>query len=137
MSIPFWVGSYIGLHFKQHGRTLKDGFDCWGLVRHVHRAQYGINLPSYAEYYKTTSSEAEISPLITIESEAWIKIEDAFVKEGDVVVLRMRGFPLHVGIVVGDNKFLHISKDINSTIEDYTISRWRNRIVGFYRYYDI
>jgi len=39
MPIPYWAGHYIGLHFREHGRTVA-GADCWGLVRLVLQEQF-------------------------------------------------------------------------------------------------
>jgi len=130
-----WVVKYIGLEFAEKGRV--DFFDCWGLVRHIYLEEYNTELPSYLDCYKHTKESDVLGSLISSESDKWEAVKIGCEEIGDVIVLRMRGQPMHVGIVVGDNKFLHISDGINSAIEDYKSFRWRDRVIGYYRHGDI
>jgi len=133
MPIPIWAGHYIGLRFKEHGRDI-SGVDCWGLVRLVLAEQFGIALPSYIREYETTTEVDCISRLIEREAIKWRLIKSGDEICGDVIVMRVRGKPMHVGLVLGDRQMLHIEHGINSVIESYTSSVWSNRISGFYRY---
>jgi cell wall-associated NlpC family hydrolase len=133
MPVPIWAGRYIGLPFKGHGRD-RMGLDCWGLVRLVMAEQFGFALPSFvAEYRRTTEAES-IGRLIAREVPKWDAVVRGREKTGDVIVLRMRGAPMHVGLVLGDGQMLHIESGIDSAIEKYGGSRWSDRIYGFYRY---
>jgi len=133
MPVPFWAGYYIGLPFLDHGRD-RAGVDCWGLVRLVMAEQFGIALPSFVYEYQRTTQVEKISALIERESPKWKQIEIGAEACGDVAVLRVRGKPMHVGIVLGDQQMLHIELGINSVIERYVGPRWADRIHGFYRY---
>lgn len=53
---------------------------------------------------------------------------------GDVIVLRLLGHPMHVGVVLGDRQMLHIEEGIDSAIESYAGPRWQHRVFGFFRY---
>jgi cell wall-associated NlpC family hydrolase len=135
MPIVFWAGHYIGLPFKEHGRDRQEGLDCWGLVRLALQEQYRIQLPSYRFEYKDTKASSEISEIIKREAASgWRKIEKGQEDVGDVIVLYMRGAPMHVGLVIGGGYMLHIEKHINSTIERYESLAWQERVHGFYRY---
>jgi len=133
MPIPIWAGHYIGLRFKEHGRDI-SGVDCWGLVRLVLAEQFGIALPSYIREYDNTLRQDQIGALVERESQKWRIIKQGDELAGDVIVMRVRGAPMHVGLVLGDKHMLHIESGINSVIEAYTKPRWVDRIVGFYRY---
>lgn len=133
MPVPFWAGHYIGLPFKDHGRD-RSGLDCWGLVRLVLAEQFNIALPSHAHEYQRTTQVEKISALIEREALAWKIIAVGQEACGDVIVLRVRGKPMHVGLVLGDRQMLHIEHGINSVIERYTGVRWADRLAGFYRY---
>lgn len=132
MPIPYWAGHYIGLPFREYGRTVA-GTDCWGLVRLVLQEQFAAVLPSYAADYPDGGAE-DIGKLIGQEAAKWIAVSAGEEQLGDVVVLRMRGAPMHVGLVLGDGRMLHIEKHINSAIEDYRGPRWCKRVSGFYRH---
>ncbi len=133
MSIPIWVGHYIGLPFKEHGRD-RMGVDCWGLVRLVMAEQFSIVLPSYSTYYDSTTREDQLAPLIAEERRHWIPIEHGEEVFGDVVVLRMRGQPIHVGLVIEKGRMLHAEVGIGSVLDSYASARWALRVTGFYRY---
>lgn len=133
MPVPFWAGHYIGLPFQDHGRD-RTGLDCWGLVRLVLSEQFAIALPSYAHEYERTTETGRISALIARESPLWTPVNAGEERLGDVIVLRLQGQPLHVGIILGDGQMLHIEWNINSVIERYRESRWSKRIAGFYRH---
>lgn len=52
--------------------------------------------------------------------------------EGDVILLD--GIAWHVGVVIKPRLMLHQFADHAAIISDYTRSRWRNHVQGFYRY---
>ena len=133
MAVPLWAGKYIGLPFLEKGRTA-DGADCWGLVRIIYLDEFGIYLPSYVESYKDTSDAAEIGHLFRSQSPRWLKIQPGEEQPGDVIVLRMHGQPMHVGVVVGDKQFLHVTKHVDGVLEKYRSMVWAGRVLGFYRH---
>lgn len=133
MPVPIWAGRYIGLTFKDHGRD-RTGLDCWGLVRLVLSEQFGLALPSFIHEYKHTLEKTRIAPLITRELLRWQPVAAGQEQAGDIVILRLHGQPMHVGLVLGDRQMLHIESGINSAIERYTSPHWAARLHGFYRY---
>lgn len=133
MPVPIWAGRYIGLNFKDHGRD-RAGLDCWGLVRLALSEQFGLALPSFIHEYKHTSEKTRIGPLITRELKSWQPVPAGQERAGDMIVLRLHGQPMHVGLVLGDKQMLHIESGINSAIERYNGPRWAERLFGFYRY---
>lgn len=133
MPIPLWAGRYIGLPFRDHGRD-RSGLDCWGLVRLVLSEQFGHMLPSLAQDYVHSRAVDAISKLILREIPLWERMPEGAEAAGDVIVLRLSGKPLHVGTVLGDRHMLHIESGINSAIERYDSTRWKDRVFGFYRY---
>lgn len=133
MPIPIWAGRYIGLPFRELGRD-RAGVDCWGLVRLILAEQFTIPLPSFIHEYRHTLEKSRIGPLIERETRSWQKIATNAEAPGDVVVLRLHGKPMHVGLVLGDRHMLHIEAGINSAIERYNSPQWAERIFGFFRY---
>ncbi|MDD9901041.1 MAG: NlpC/P60 family protein [Alphaproteobacteria bacterium] len=133
MPVPIWAGHYIGLPFREHGRD-RAGLDCWGLVRLVMAEQFGLALPSFAQNYKSTMDLKPIGRLVAAETQKWSQLSSGEEDAGDVVILRVRGVPLHVGLVLGDRHMLHIERGINSAIESYARPHWAERVFGFYRY---
>jgi cell wall-associated NlpC family hydrolase len=133
MPVPIWAGRYIGLPFREHGRE-RAGLDCWGLVRLVMAEQFGRYLPSFSTRYCKTTDAETIGRLVLSELPHWDDVDSGKEVLGDVVVLRVRGAPMHVGLVLGDGCMLHVEQGIDSAIERYKGSRWAGRVHGFYRY---
>lgn len=133
MPVPLWAGRYIGLPFVTHGRD-RSGLDCWGLARLVMAEQLGRALPSYVYEYESTLQADVISELIARECVLWDRVFDGHERLGDIIVLRLLGQPMHVGVVLGDRQMLHIEEGIDSAIESYAGARWQHRVFGFFRY---
>lgn len=136
MPLPRWIGDYIAVPFKTHGRD-RAGCDCWGLVRLVYAEQYGISLPDHAEAYRTADSRStqDIGAVIDAESAAhWRPVDKAQARDGDVIILRTKGHPLHVGLVVGRGQMLHVLSGANSVVEFFDGIKWKHRIIGFFRH---
>ena len=132
-SIPSWAAEYIGLPFCAHGRS-RNGADCWGLVRLILAGRFGLVLPSYAEGYETVEDAAEIGRLIRGEMVSWRPVPWEAARAGDVVLMRLLGQPMHVGVVVAPGWMLHIEDGIDSCLERYDGAKWRRRVLGIYRH---
>jgi len=131
--VPNWVSQYVGLEFEERGRG--PHFDCWGLLRAIYREQFQIDLPSYAEDYRTTTDDQEIRALVQRESQDhWQALALDQIQVGDVLMFRMRAQPMHAGLCVGAPWFVHCTKGIGSAIERWDSSLWAHRITGAFRY---
>lgn len=124
------VSKYIGLPYKDNGRDTK-GIDCWGLARLYYKQELDIDLPSYSTEYNGETSE-NIKELITQHKESWVCVDTPEV--GDLVLFNIYGEPTHIGVYVGDNKFLHSRDGKDSVIESLSSQQWEKRIAGFYKY---
>lgn len=121
---------YIGLPYKDNGRDV-SGLDCWGLVRLFYKQELGIDLPSYADLY-TSGSDPLIPEAINTYKDSWELLDSG--SPGDVCLFNILGEPAHVGIYIGDNKFLHVREGMDSVIESLTSTQWSKRFSGFYKY---
>ncbi len=85
--------SFLGIRYRMGGDGPADGgFDCSGLVRRVFGDALGLNLP------RTAAEMAKLGERINKEE----------LKPGDLVFFNtMRRAFSHVGIYLGENRFLH------------------------------
>ena len=135
-AIPGWAREYIGLTFKDRGRG-PDGLDCWGLVRKIYKERFRITLPSYIDSYKNSTDGEMIGNLVRQEREKdtyWLPVNLSFERLGDVIALRMKGEPMHAGLILSQYTFIHIHRDIGSVVQKYTSPMWEKRVVGIYRH---
>ena len=113
---------FIGTRYQRGGNTVEQGLDCSGLVRLVFKDALNIDLPRTA---------ADIS-------KAGEKIDPSELQPGDLVFYNTlkRGFS-HVGIYLGDNKFIHSpSKGGQVRIESMEVAYWKKRFNGARRIND-
>lgn len=112
----------IGIRYKYGGNNPESGLDCSGLVRYVFKQAWGAELPRTAEEISRVGATVDKNDL----------------RPGDLVFYNTlrRGFS-HVGIYLGDNKFIH-SPAAGSAIriESMDISYWKKRFNGARRISD-
>lgn len=129
--IPAWVAPYVGLPFQDHGRG--PAYDCWGLVKMVLREHYAIQAPDFGDLYEDSHDRVGIPTAFNVGPvEDWRRVD--FPQEGDVVILRVKGRPMHCGLVVGSGYMLHAHPENGSCLEPFDSHRWTRRIDGFYRH---
>lgn len=129
-----WWNKYLPCPFKEKGRSL-DGFDCWGLFKHIYKNDHPdqIILPGYEELYDNTNQREELSDVIFDQTQKhWVEYDAG--NEFDAIILRMRGVPMHVGIVTKPGFMLHCVQGVGTVHETYDGTRWKNKVLGFYRY---
>jgi cell wall-associated NlpC family hydrolase len=114
--------SLIGIHYRRGGTTPENGLDCSGLVRYVFRTNRGADLPR---------TSAEMSKLGE-------HVDQKDLQPGDLVFFHtLRHAFSHVGIYLGDNKFIHApSAGGKVRIESMDLSYWKNRFNGARRIAD-
>lgn len=129
-----WVAQYVGLPYKALGRD-REGCDCWGLLALVWREQFGRELPFYSALRWTEGANPGLVGTGAKEyASRFAPVEPGQERLGDGVLLRMRGHPLHVGLVLQPGWMLHTHETANSCIESYATSMWKHRVIGLYRY---
>lgn len=127
MILPAWVSKYNRIRFND--------FNCWQLVCKIYREQFSIHLPSYDNDYKDADDLDNIQVLTERESKTeWAQVQKPNV--GDLVLLRIKDIPCHIGVCVDPHKHLmiHVMKDVDVTIEDYSLPKWVNRKPEFFRH---
>lgn len=101
------VYSWLGVRYKYAGLT-KRGVDCAGFVKNICNSVYGCQLSGSArDHYKKC-----------------VPIERSDLQEGDLVFFKIKQSQIsHVGLYLGNNKFVHASVHggvmINDLNENY------------------
>ena len=112
----FQVLTSIGVDYKYGGNSHATGFDCSGLVAHVFREGYGVTLP------RNTYSQSQVGQPVSAEE----------LQPGDLVFYNTLDRPFsHVGIYLGDGRFIHAPKTGSAVrIENLKSSYWSKRWSG-------
>ena len=106
----------IGVRYRWGGNTPQSGLDCSGFVRYVFNDTFGFLLPR---------KSAQMSKV-------GLEIGKEELRPGDLVFFNtMRHAFSHVGIYVGDNKFIHApSRGKSIRVDDMTKVYWEKRYNG-------
>ncbi len=110
--------NFLGVRYTRGGNSVENGFDCSGFTRHIFEMSVGLVLPRRAD------EQAKDNSLLTIgQSE---------LKPGDLVFFNtMKRTFSHVGIYVGEGKFIHAPRTGSAVrVEDMRDSYWAKRFTG-------
>lgn len=136
--MPAWVGGYIGIPYKLGGRT-HSAADCWGLAMLVLIEALKVeNAPLFTGVEWSIKSPGDKRRAIgefidRASSTLFDPVMPGMEVVGDIIVLRVSGNPLHVGIVVAPGAMLHTDEDADSALERYDGPMWGRRVMGFHR----
>lgn len=123
---------YLQIPFKDQGRD-ESGVDCFGLAHIFYKNEFNIELPSYIEYYKTTQDKKAIAHQIkNANLTGWQRSKKP--EFGQLIILHILGMPLHLGIMLDDESFLHCLKGKGVCVENRTDITWVNRIGGYLKW---
>jgi len=121
----------LGIPFKGGGRDL-DGLDCYGVVLKVYKL-FGIDLPDWG----STLGESEIDRKFRSISGSWEKIDVPEIPSIVAFWVTNPEYVSHIGVVIDNDKFIHIREKISVAVERLSHPVWNIRIVGFYRWKNI
>lgn len=110
--------NFLGVPYRRGGGNVDDGFDCSGFTRHVFEMTLGLVLP------RRVDDQASAAGLLRIGREE--------LRPGDLVFFNtLRRTFSHVGIYIGDGKFIHAPRSgAEVRVEDMRKAYWNLRFTG-------
>ena len=107
---------FLGVPYQRGGGTVETGFDCSGFVKAIFEQTVGLVLPRKAEQQAADTQRIDKKELVP----------------GDLVFFNtMHRAYSHVGIYVGDGKFIHSPKPgAEVRIESLAAAYWNRRFDG-------
>lgn len=107
---------FLGVPYRRGGNDADTGFDCSGFVRSMYERTIGLVLPRLAKDQAAATQPIDKSQL----------------QPGDLVFFNtMRRAFSHVGIYVGEGKFIHSPKPgAQVRVEDMQANYWARRFDG-------
>lgn len=108
--------STLGRPYKWGGDNPQQGFDCSGLMRYVHKNAVGINIP------RTAAAQQNASRTVSYQN----------LQPGDMLFFKIGKRTNHVGVYIGDRKFVHApSSGKRVTVATMDSAYWHKRFVKF------
>ncbi len=110
--------NFLGVPYRRGGTSESAGFDCSGFTRHIVEASFGMLLPRRAD------EQAHAPGLVAVKRDE--------LQPGDLVFFNtLRRTFSHVGIYVGEGKFIHAPRPGGEVrVEDMGFRYWAKRFTG-------
>ena len=107
---------FLGVRYQRGGNSAETGFDCSGFVRAIYQKTAGLVLPRRA---KDQAASTEV-------------IDKRDLQPGDLVFFNtMRRAFSHVGVYLGDGKFIHSPRTGEEVrVESLQTAYWKQRFNG-------
>ena len=107
---------FLGVPYRFGGNDVATGFDCSGFVKAMYEQTVGLILPRKAEQQAAATQQ----------------IDRADLQPGDLVFFNtLRRTFSHVGIYIGEGKFVHSPKPgAQVRVENMGVSYWSRRFDG-------
>jgi cell wall-associated NlpC family hydrolase len=107
---------FLGVPYRMGGNSVETGFECSGFVKAMYEQTVGLILPRKAEQQAAATQHIDRSEL----------------QPGDLVFFNtLRRAFSHVGIYIGDGKFIHSPKPgAQVRVENMGIAYWSHRFDG-------
>lgn len=107
------VDDWYGTRYR-YGGTTKNGIDCSAFIREVYKEAFDIELPRTArEQYKIVN-----------------RITSSDLQQGDLLFFNTTGGISHVGMYMGNNKFVHASTTRGVIVSDLEDTYYASRYLG-------
>ncbi|MCH5596966.1 C40 family peptidase [Niabella ginsengisoli] len=107
------IDEWYGTRYR-YGGTTKRGIDCSAFVKAVYKVAFGIDLPRTAREQFKAAAMAVSNNL----------------KQGDLLFFNTTGGISHVGMYLGNNKFVHASSGRGVTVSDLDENYYAARYLG-------
>ena len=136
-----WVRKYIGLPYKELGRD-DTGVDCYGLCCVVYNRELGLDLPDFVGFgfkkcrteEESAKNKAEVARIIKQESNSdWIEVDKDNVQPFDLVLFRICGYVMHIGIMLNKDTMLHSFNGMDC-VQEKLGYKWSARVYKFVRH---
>ncbi len=91
------------------GGYSKQGIDCSGFAHYIYTNLFHLKVPRTTKQFYV----------------AGIQIKKSQLQPGDFVLFRPHSYPRHIGIYVGNNKFVHASSSKGIMMSDLDNPYWK------------
>jgi cell wall-associated NlpC family hydrolase len=116
---------------KYIGRSYNT-YNCFDCAKHFYHDELGLDLKNYFDG-AIVPDRKEIECLVITNKGDFVKVDKP--EFGDIIVIRLYGYASHIGIYVGEGRFLHSLRDVGSCID--VLSRYEKMVEGYYRHQEL
>lgn len=115
------LSKYIGREYEK--------YNCFDLVKEFYLDHFNLDLRNYYEGSQVPERKA-VQSLIVSNKGDFVPVSNP--EFGDIVVIKLYGLESHIGVCVGEGKFIHSVRVIGSALEN--LKKYERMIAGYYRH---
>lgn len=120
-----FIGDNVGIPYS--------AFDCWDITKLFYRKvlnidlgiSTGITTPGNDDKYRK-----QVSNIIEIHKSKFLEVDTPEI--GDIILFNIYGITAHVGVYVGNKKFIHSLRETGCVVQPLKI--WERKIEGYFRW---
>lgn len=122
---------YVGIPYAI-GASPPKGADCWTLAKDFALNVLGQHWPDYLYDVNNVydSASRQIVAQMANLGGRWERMPSP--QYGCILIMRMKGIPIHCAVMVSDTEMLHTLSGRDSCIEP--VERWRHNLLGAYKW---
>lgn len=108
-------------------------FDCWDITKLFYLEILDIDFGLMLDYGTPANDKTyrkKISKVIEMQKSKFVKVDT--LEFGDIILFNILGITAHVGVYIGDKKFLHSIREVGCAVE--SLKKWERKIEGYYRW---
>ena len=128
MKLDIDIAKYIGVRFKVHGRSLEEGFDCYGLQIALNK-ELGKELPDLEGYKRADDDDFNNNYVDILSQLDMKKVDD--IQPTDELLFYSGNKAVHIGMALGNDLFIHCDRfgvrinKLSSYGRRYEVYRWQ------------
>jgi cell wall-associated NlpC family hydrolase len=120
----------LSMKYEKDGRGPKT-VDCYGVLVYYYK-QFGLSLPDYSTQKDWEDNEEIILREYSNFFRRLSSLENP--ETGDMMILHNTEGELgHLGLYLGDQRFIHSYEKIGTKIDSLTNRVWKKNVYGFFR----
>ena len=123
--------SFTRIYHKTNGRDF-NFCDCYGICYLFNKEVLNKEIPLYLE--ENIEDKEAINATYNSKQSEFVNIPIGKETTGDIVSIKFKNMPIHVGVIVEKGVMLHVMENRQAVIESYNSIRWKNKIDSFWRY---
>ncbi|MEL6298924.1 MAG: NlpC/P60 family protein [Pseudomonadota bacterium] len=127
--------AWIGTPYHHQASRVGIGADCLGLVRGVWRDVYGADAEAPPAYSRDWAEAHGEETLLAAAGRNMEPVARSAMRPGDLIVFRYRPglVAKHVGILTGENRFVHAMERV--PVAEVALGPWwRRRVAGVFSF---
>lgn len=122
----FTINDLLGVRFKNHGRSVEEGFDCYGLAIEVSKRLGHTLIDLWYDHSDEETFSNNVDDICNQMSDEVAETNEQTL--GNLILFADEdGRMVHIGVILEEGRFIHAEhRGVNVTyLDDYYRKKWK------------